>query len=248
MHRDKLHLYFDYAKDTLRSDPKSGTAILNQIKPRPARQPDARGFRVSAINGYTSPEGHRGAGKRFEGNDELSASAPARPREVIDKRYPRLGMRARRPEAGRADPQERAGPRQDGAPAAHEDHVAKGPATLEPWKRIKIDEVEGDELDAAIVGRFREQHPEESSRICPGPRVRRRRGKGTRKRAERMFENLRRVEVVLDWTEKSRASRARWRDVGYERDENCPEDVINEAERKWGTRIPYEKAPPPLCG
>ena len=27
-------------------------------------------------------------------------------------------------------------------------------------------------------------------------------GKGTRKRAERMYENLRRVEVLLDWTEK----------------------------------------------
>ena len=73
-------------------------------------------------------------------------------------------------------------------------------------------------------------------------------GKSTRQRAERMFENLRRVEVLLDWTEQIKAKDVPVHDVGYERDENCPEEVIHEAERKWGTRIPFTKAPPPLCG
>ena len=250
VHRDKLHLYFDYANDTLRSDPKSGTAILNQINLDRLDSLMHRGFRVSAINGYTSPEGHRNAGKGFEGNDELSDKRARKARDVIDKRYPRLSMRGPI-DRMRGDPIRKNAPvlGKTEQPLLTKATFAKGPPTLEPWKRIKIQEVEGSELDAAIIGEFRERHPEESARMMAGDRAFvDDAGKSTRKRAERMFENLRRVEILLDWTEKFEGKPTTVNDVGYERDEGCPEDVIHEAERKWGTRIPFEKAPPPLCG
>ena len=72
-------------------------------------------------------------------------------------------------------------------------------------------------------------------------------GKPVRKRAERVFENLRRVELLLDHTQKLVGKDIPVDDVEYQRDE-CPQDVLEEAERRWGTRIPFEKAPPPLCG
>lgn len=250
VHRDKLFLYFDYAKDTLRSDPKSGTAILNRINLDRLDSLMRRGFRVSAINGYTSPEGKRGKGKRFEGNDELSNKRARKAKDVIDKRYPKLGMRGPI-DRMRGDPIRKNAPvlGKTEHPLLTQATFENGPATLEPWKRIKLQEVEGDELDAAIVGAFREAHPEESARMMPVDRAFiGDAGKSTRQRAERMFENLRRVEVLLDWTEQIKGKDTTVHDVGYERDENCPEEVIHEAERKWGTRIPFTKAPPPLCG
>jgi hypothetical protein len=244
-HRDKLFLYFDYASDTLRSDAKSGTALLNQINLDRLDSLLRRGFRVSAINGYTSPEGRRpkGAG-RFEGNDELSNKRARKAKELIEKKYRYSFMRdpkpVRRdaPVLGKTE-----------LPTLTKATLEKGPATLEPWKRLKVEEVEGDELDTAVVGKFREEHPEETARMMPADRAFvDDASKSTRKRAERMFENLRRVELVLDWTERIQGKDIPQKDIGFERDDDCPQDVIDEAERKWGTRIPFTKAPPPLCG
>jgi hypothetical protein len=122
-----------------------------------------------------------------------------------------------------------------------------GPPTLEPWKRLKVTELEGKPLDEAIVGKFLQQHPEELARMTAADRAFvTDAGKPVRKRAERVFENLRRVELLLDRTQKF-ATDIPVKDVAYERDE-CPQDILEEAERRWGTRIPFEKAPPPLCG
>ena len=246
---DKLFLYFDYAKDRLRSDPKSGTAQLNQIALDRLDSLLSRGYRVTAIDGYTSPEGRRGppgakdkgAARKWEGNDELSAERARAAKELIEKRY-RLGMRT-------ADPIRRSAPvlGKTEIPLLTQVGLSdEGPVT-EPWKRVTVSELEGDALDAAVIGRFLKEHPEEAVRLMPQDRAFiDDASHGPRKRAERMFENLRRVEVILEHREK-------FKDIpieGYElnRDEDCPQDVIDAAERRWGTRIPFTKAPPPLCG
>jgi hypothetical protein len=251
-HHDKLYLYFDHQSDTLRSDAKSGTALLNEINLDRLGNLFRRGYRITAINGYTSPEGRRGppgakdrgAARNWEGNDELSLKRARKAKQVIDKRYPKLGMRTTRdlthkepPALGKTE-----------FPLLTQTTFEKGPATLEPWKRLKVTELEGDALDEAIVGRFREEHPEEMLRMMPADRAFvGDAGKSVRKRAERMFENLRRVEIVLRWDQQLGTKDIPVKDTMYERDE-CPQDVLEEAERKWGTRIPFTKSPPPLCG
>jgi hypothetical protein len=247
-HNDKLFLYFDYAKDRLRSDPKSGTAQLNQIALDRLDSLLTRGFNVTAINGYTSPEGRRGppgakdkgAAKNWEGNDELSAERARAAKKLIEKRY---ALHARSGDVlGRPPP----ALGKTELPTLTKYVLAKDGPITEPWKRLTEVEVEGNELDAAIVGDFRENHPEETARLMPDDRAFiANASHGTRKRAERMFENLRRVEVILQRKEKLKDLPVH----GYElnRDDECPQDVIDAAERKWGTRIPFTKAPPPLC-
>lgn len=67
-----------------------------------------------------------------------------------------------------------------------------------------------------------------------------------RRRAERLFENLRRVEIHLSHCEKLRSGE--FPDVELVHEHACPADVIEAAERKWGSRIPFTKPDQPVCG
>src|SRR5262249_30722013 len=86
---EQLFLYFDYAKDTLRRDPKGGavptdeidailrgdpkigTARLNKRALERLEDLVSQGFWLSSVDGYTSPEGLRklpGAAAKSQGN------------------------------------------------------------------------------------------------------------------------------------------------------------------------------------
>ena len=67
-----------------------------------------------------------------------------------------------------------------------------------------------------------------------------------RSRAERLFQNLRRVEIHLLQREKLHPIDIPGTTLVVEH--NCPADVIEAAERKWGSRIPFTQPDPPVCG
>lgn len=67
-----------------------------------------------------------------------------------------------------------------------------------------------------------------------------------RKRAERLFENLRRVEIHLRHIEKR--SSVDVPGVRLEHEHDCPADVIEVAVGRWGSRIPFTNPDAPLCG
>jgi hypothetical protein len=116
-------------------------------------------------------------------------------------------------------------------------------------------ELEGGALDRAVINGdaalsvqpFLDDHSEELARLTDedkkyitDKRI------SVRKRAERLFENLRRVEIHLKHVEPLKGPVIE----GFylEHDNDCPSDVIEAAERKWGSRIPFTKPDPPVCG
>jgi len=247
-YHDKLFLYFDYAKDNLRSNGKSGTARLNRINLDRLDSLVSRGYWPTSINGYTSPEGRRGGpgakdrgkAREWEGNDALSQKRAAKVQQLIKQRY--LGKEARTlhtrtpPPIGKTE-----------FPLLETVTLGKDGPVARPWERLQIKEVEGDALDSAVVGKFRKEHPEENTRMTDEDRAFiENPGHSTRARAERMFENLRRVEINLSHFEK-------FKDVPHEGvelvrdDDECPTDIAEAAEERWGSRIPFVKADPPLC-
>ncbi|MGZ8393868.1 MAG: hypothetical protein ACXWWJ_03780 [Nitrospira sp.] len=119
-------------------------------------------------------------------------------------------------------------------------------------KRIGV-ELEGSELDRLLIRGSKEvkpflvQHPEELARMTEGDRMYvTDQSLSPRMRAERLFQNLRRVEIHLRHIEKMRSVDIPGVALVHEHD--CPADVIEAAERKWGSRIPFTKPDPPLCG
>ncbi|MBN1605633.1 MAG: hypothetical protein JW940_03330, partial [Polyangiaceae bacterium] len=93
---------------------------------------------------------------------------------------------------------------------------------------------------------FLDRYPEELARMTDDDRkyVTDRRV-SDRKRAERLFQNLRRVEIHLVKREPLAGAVVPTTMLVHEHD--CPADVIEAAERKWGSRIPFTKPDPPLC-
>ena len=95
--KETLYLYFEYAKDILRRDPKAtaesvdvvdqilksnpkiGTALLNKRTLQRLDYLVGQGYWLDSVKGFTSPEGRRGQSLRmrgpaakWEGNIELS--------------------------------------------------------------------------------------------------------------------------------------------------------------------------------
>jgi hypothetical protein len=70
--------------------------------------------------------------------------------------------------------------------------------------------------------------------------------KTPRQRAERLFENLRRVEIHLRKDEPF--NRATFKDPALEHMHPCPDDLIEAAVGEWGSRSPVIKPDPPFCG
>ena len=261
--KELLYLYFEYAKDILRrdpkataestdivndilmSDPKLGTALLNKRTLQRLDYLVDQGYWLKSVNGYTSPEGRRkppdskdrGATAKWEGNDALSKKRAEKVRKLIQTRYGFLAMRR--------------------SPMRFQDgmRMPEGVGKSEyPMldKRIGV-ELEGRELDRLLirgsknVKPFLDQHPEELARMTDADRMFVSDQRiSDRKRAERLFENLRRVEIHLRHIEKM--SPIDIKDVSLVHEHDCPADVIEVAERKWGSRIPFTKPDPPLCG
>ena len=262
---ETLYLYFEYAKDILRRDPRAttesanvvneilqsnpqlGTALLNKRALERLEYLVDQGYWLESVDGYTSPEGRRGPpgpGDRgpaatWEGNEALSAERAEKARKLIENRYGRasiLAMRGRmRFPIGKSMP--------SGVGRSENPMLDKS---------IGV-ELEGGELDRILIrgdkksDPFLKQHPEELARMTEDdrkyvsdPRT------SDRKRAERLFENLRRVEIHLRHTEKLRSVDVPG--VGLVHEHDCPADVIEAAEHRWGSRIPFTRPDPPLCG
>ena len=99
---------------------------------------------------------------------------------------------------------------------------------------------------AGKKGPFVEQCPAELARMTDTDRkFVTNSGFSDRKRAERLFENLRRVEIHLLQREKLRDIDVPGTRLVHEH--NCPAEVIEAAERQWGSRIPFTKPDPPIC-
>ena len=114
---------------------------------------------------------------------------------------------------------------------------------------VKFDCSERDRVvdkKAADKGPFLEQCPQELARMTDDDRKYVTDARmSDRTRAERLFENLRRVEIHLRQRERMRDLDVPGTSLVHEHD--CPADVIEAAERKWGSRIPFTKPDPPLC-
>ena len=269
---EKLFLYFDHAKDTLRRDPKApptpattdevdailhseptvGTARLNK---RALERMDflvGQGYWLVAVDGFASPEGRRpppkptdrGLMAKWEGNDALSLERAEKVRKLIADRYrERLDMRISpdKPPVMRFPPDQK---------------MPTGVGHSEkPTLNDKLGrELEGAALDRAIIDGdpalkvkpFLEENPKEAARLTDEDRAFINDTKNTlRKRAERVFENLRRVEICLRHRRKFKETPFQSFILQHERP--CPKDLVEAAERKWGPRLPFNRPDPPLC-
>ena len=263
---ERLFLYFDYAKDTLRrdskvlakgpidelkeilaSEPKIGTARLNKRQLEQLDYLVGQGYWVTSVNGYASPEGRRagpgprerGPAAKWEGNDALSRERAEKVSKLIDERYRTTMML--RPLLGQRTPVM-------GKPTA---------AGLSEHPRLDTrlgGELEGRALDSAIlrgdpklgVIPFLEKHPDELTRMTDeDQKFVNDKSKSDRQRAERLFENLRRVEINL--VRQDPVPPTTISVTNFEHVHNCPKDLVEAAERKWGSRIPFFKKDPPIC-
>jgi len=270
--QEKLFLYFEYAKDVLRSDPKIaagakpndevdailrsepkvGTARLNKRSLERLDYLVGQGFWLASVDGYASPEGRRGGPaktdvglmRKWEGNDELSRERAKKVRDMIEARYrPSLGMRSSpgQPPLMRFPPDKQ-------MPQA----VGKSEQPVLNDRLGK--ELEKPALERAIINGdaslgvkpFLDDHPEELNRMTEeDQKFVQDKTKSVRDRAERVFENLRRVEINVRHREKLPDPKIVTIDLRQERP--CPKDLIEAAQRKWGSQIPFNKPDPPLC-
>ena len=272
---DTLYLFFEHAMvrlrrdpgapkptdellEILKSDPKAGTARRNKRSLERLENLIRRGYWLEAVEGYASPEGRRrgpdpgdrGPGADWEGNDALARRRAAKVLTLLDERYRKLKTMTQF---------------RDVTPRFGRDHAHLWPAGAGLSEKPKLNdaigrEIEGDALDRILIfGKpgndstrvlpFLTENPKELERMTiedqkfvTDP------NKTPRQRAERLFENLRRVEIRLRKNEPLHG--ATFKDAYLEYVHPCPNDVIEAAERHWGSRIPLRltKPDPPLCG
>jgi hypothetical protein len=254
--REEVFLYFEHALIALRrepkgaavatlsdevdailhSDPKSGTARLNRRTLERIPYLLRQGYYITAIEGYASPEGRRpgpqpadqGALANWEGNIALARRRAEKVKKLITSRFVTLQMRMPTAEGRSEKP-------------ILDDQSGK--------------ELEGAALDRALIlgiptrvpklKPFLEEHPKEPSRMTAEDlQFITDRRNTSRNRAERLFENLRRVEIRL---ERPVPRGVTLPDYELEYVRPCPDDLIEAAERQWGSRIPFTKPDPPLC-
>jgi hypothetical protein len=263
---ERLFLYFDFARDTLRreakpaaatpadeieallkSDPKVGTARLNKRSLERLDYLVGQGYWLTKVDGFTSPEGLRQKPRdprlaaKWEGNDALSSERADKVRKLIEARYVTTpGLRMRLPLM--RFPPDQTMPQGVGR--------SETPRLDDRLGR----EVEGPQLDRAIVlgdktlsvKPFLDDHPEELARMTAEDQafVTNTRN-SVRDRAERVFENLRRVEIHLKHREPFQPTRVATFLLQQERP--CAKDLIDAAEHQWGSRIPFTRPDPPIC-
>jgi len=265
---EQLYLYFDHAKTTLRRDPKTavrpeeeldailrsdpglGTARLNKRALERLDYLVGQGYWLTSVDGYASPEGKRPKPKEkladpeWEGNDALALKRAEKVLKLLIARYrPYMGMRA--------------APGQPPLMRVPSDLQLPRVAGRSEHPRLDTrlgQELEGQALDRAIilgdatlgVKPFLVEHPDELARMTEDDQkfVTDKR-RPLRDRAERVFQNLRRVDIHL--LQREPMKDARIPSFTFETVHNCPQDVIEAAEREWGSRIPFTKRDPPVC-
>jgi hypothetical protein len=252
--------------EILKSDPKLGTALLNKRTLQRLDYLVGQGYWLDSVKGYTSPEGlrgplgpsDRGRAAGWKGNTLLSEKRANKVLELIKARYgdlpTSLRMRDLPPRmrfpAGKRMP---SGvglsecPKLDVRPGVELEGAMLDRVMIQGGVKFECCKKAEDKNKAPDKGPFVSQCPEELARMTEGDRMYvTDQHLSARNRAERLFENLRRVEIHLRHIEK-------WRDTGVTlvelvHEHDCPADVIEAAERRWGSRIPFTKPDPPLCG
>lgn len=248
----------------LKSKPTLGTALLNRRSLQRLDYLVGQGYWLDSVKGFTSPEGRRGkagskdrgAAATWEGNDELAEKRAKKVRDLIEDRYVKittLKMRDLPPRmrfpTGKSMP---AGvgrsecPKLEERPGVELEKAKLDRAMIHGGVVFECCERAPSLAQGDKQGPFVKQCPTELARMTEGDRkfiVNK--GFSDRNRAERLFQNLRRVEIHL-------LKREKLRDVDMpgtrlEHEHNCPSEVLQAAERKWGPQIPFIKPDPPLC-
>jgi hypothetical protein len=244
-------------KEILRSDPKIGTARLNKRQLERLDYLVGQGYWLSSVDGYASPEGRRGPprlsdrgpGAQWEGNKLLSDARAEKVRKLIVERYGPI----------RTFQMRDLHPRMRFPPGVQ---MPQGTGKSEhPMLNNRVGgELEGSALDRILilgvdkvpgdnqpkVRPFLEENSEELRRMTvEDQKFVTDKSKSVRQRAERLFENLRRVEIHLRHSEPWRGGAIKSYYLQHEH--NCPNDLIEAAERQWGSRIPFTRPDPPLC-
>jgi hypothetical protein len=241
--------YFDYATAQPRSNPKSGTAQLNLIEASELEDLLAEGYKVTSIEGYASPEGRRGgpgpkdvgAAKKWEGNNVLSAERATRAKQLLSGRRSTLGMRSplkfdpmNVPTAGLGEH-----PLLDRAAQA----ASGNPEQPDGGKPVPAEELEGTDLERKVIELFTNDRAE-MARVTPDDAQFIKDARNSvHARAERIYDYLRRAEIHLlrEWNEKSKPVPIT--DIMYVH-EDCPADILEAIQRKWGQWTPPE---PSVC-
>lgn len=217
-----VRLYFDY--ETAELAGKGLTGDANAEQRARLRELLNRGFMVTGIEGWTSPEGKRElpagtAAGRFPGNDPLSAQRAAKAR---DEAIAGCGLRMRK--------------------CADESTPAQGKG-----EKLGLEaDVNGAPLERAVVEQFTSD-PRELERLPAEERAFvTDEGTSVHRRAERIYPWLRRADVALvkDWIQHFEPIEvpSTW----YE-GTACPQEVENAADGHWGSRIPFNLPEPSIC-
>lgn len=203
--RQVRYLYFNYSQAIIDRS-RSGENI------RQITELLGQGYRVSSVEGYTSPEGPRGPGRRFEGNEELARNRAGAALTEI------------RAICGRMELSMRSSAR-----------CAEGASTLvEPLGRGELysapdeggQEARGRRLAEHAVEQFREESAEVPHRS--EELLRSLEGKTPQQQADIIYPLLRRAVVVLEKSGTREQTNFVEEEAGY-RDTPCPPLVENQA-------------------
>jgi hypothetical protein len=248
-----LFAYFDYAEDRLRSDRKASTAKINTVQLSMLQDLLGQDYKVTGIDGYASPEGRRGgpgpkdvgAAKAWIGNNLLSSKRATKAKQLLAGRRGTLEMRA----PLKFDPLNVPARGLGEHPLLNQARAAAGNPTDPPagGNGGEAAELEGGALERKVIELFTND-PKEMARVTPeDAKFITDSRNGLHARAERVYEYLRRAEIhlVRDWEEK--LAPVTVPDVIYVHEEDCPADVAEAAEEKWGPRIPFPKPEPSVC-
>jgi hypothetical protein len=248
-----LFAYFDYAEDTLRTDKKASTAQLNTVQLSTLQDLLGQGYRVTSIDGYASPEGRRpgpgpkdvGAAKTWIGNNLLSSHRAAAAKKLLAGRRGTFEMRS----PLKFDPLNVPTNGLGEHPLLNKAKAATGNPTEPPpgGSADQPAELEGADLERKVIELFTNDQAEMARVTAEDVKFITDSRNGLHARAERIYEYLRRAEIHLmrDWEEKRAPVSVP--DVIYVHEDDCPADVAEAAEEKWGPRIPLTKAELSVC-
>lgn len=249
--------------EVMKSDPKLGTALLNKRTLQRLDYLVGQGYWLDSVKGYTSPEGRRGPpgasdrgpAAEWKGNIRLSENRANKVLELIKARYGDMPTSLRMRDL----------PPRMRFPAGNRMPSGVGLSELPKLDVRPGVELEGAMLDRVMIhggvkfldlecskkaedkGPFVDQCPKELARMTDDDRKYVTDARmSDRKRAERLFENLRRVEIHLRHIEKRSSVDVPGVDLVHEH--NCPADVIEAAGGLWGSQIPFTKPDQPVCG
>ena len=270
--QQKLFLYFDYSKDTLRqdpkpkagaptddidailkSDPKIGTARLNKRTLELLDHFVGQGYWLISVDGFASPEGRRGGpaprergtlAAKWEGNDALSKERAEKVLKLIDQRYVKPSLKMR-----------------DIPPRMVFPFGETMPTGVGRSERPKLNDALGKELEGAALDRavidgdkklnvnpFLDDNKDElTSMTDDDQKFVQDKTKPVSERAKRLYENLRRVEINLKHRQELKDTK--FPTTRLEHLRSCPKDLMDAAEKQWGpvARLTFKRRDPPIC-